>query len=194
MSHTEEKRKVSNLLKEEILKALVEPSYYTDVNETLKGRKCWRVSGHVFESMSKILLAVSGILSFAAGVYDDKILSFVAGTLSTVSLATFQFSLYSFKMHKKNSYELNQLLEKLDIDTVPVFESLAKGVEQYQESYEPQFMCKQAESPLEKISPIVEKVQETDAYKINDLQDEKLNEEKTVEEIEMQRLNPSENV
>ena len=35
MSPSEEKRKVSNLLKEEILKALVEPSYYTDVNETL---------------------------------------------------------------------------------------------------------------------------------------------------------------
>jgi hypothetical protein len=205
MSPSEEKRKVSNLLKEEILKALVEPSYYTDVNETLKGRKCWRVSGHVFESMSKILLAISGVLSFAAGVYDDKILSFVAGTLSTVSLATFQFSLYSFKMHKKNSYELNQLLEKLDIDTLPVFESMAKGVEQqYQESYEPQFMCKQADSPLEKVSPVVEKVVETDAYKIKDLDDEKTKEEdlrdfgkteeKTAEEIEMQPLNPSENV
>jgi len=199
MSPSEEKRKVSNLLKEEILKALVEPSYYTDVNETLKGRKCWRVSGHVFESMSKILLAISGVLSFAAGVYDDKILSFVAGTLSTVSLATFQFSLYSFKMHKKNSYELNQLLEKLDIDTVPVFGSSAKNVEeQYQESYEPQFMCRQAESPLEKLSPVVEKVVETDAYKIKDLDDEKTKDEdpkeKTTEEIEMQPLNPSENV
>jgi hypothetical protein len=208
MSSSEEKRKVSNLLKEEILKALVEPSYYTDVNETLKGRKCWRVSGHVFESMSKILLAISGVLSFAAGVYDDKILSFVAGTLSTVSLATFQFSLYSFKMHKKNSYELNQLLEKLDIDTLPVFGSSGKNVEeQYQESYEPQFMCKQEESPLEKLSPaVVEKVVVTNAYKIKDLDDEKNKqdlgdfgktkdtEEKTSEEIEMQPLNPSENV
>lgn len=207
MSHIEEKRKISDLLKEEILRRLVEPSYYTDVNETLRGRKCWRVSGHVFESMSKILLAVSGVLSFAAGVYDDKILSFVAGTLSTVSLATFQFSLYSFKMHKKNSLELNQLLEKLDIETVPIFESMAKGVEQqYQDSYEPSLMCKQAETPLQKITPIAvekieEKYEETDAYKIKDLDDEEnkeedlgKTEEKTSEEIEMQPLNPSENV
>jgi hypothetical protein len=121
-----EKRQIGDELKEIILKQLIEPSYYGDVNETIKGRKCWRVSGHVFESMSKILLAASGVISFAAGVYDDKIMSFVAGTLSTISLATFQFSLYSFKQHKKNSMELNLLLEKINIETVPIFEQIDK--------------------------------------------------------------------
>ena len=58
MSRIDEKRKVGDLLKEEIVKALIEPSYYSDVNETLKGRKCWRISGHVFESLSKILISV----------------------------------------------------------------------------------------------------------------------------------------
>lgn len=121
-----EKRHISDELKEFIMKELIEPSYYGDVNETIKGRKCWRVSGHVFESMSKILLAASGVISFAAGVYDDKIMSFIAGTLSTISLATFQFSLYSFKQHKKNSMELNLLLEKINIETVPIFEQTEK--------------------------------------------------------------------
>ena len=121
-----EKRQVGDILKEQIMRELIEPSYYGDVNETIKGRKCWRVSGHVFESMSKILLAASGVISFAAGVYDDKIMSFVAGTLSTISLATFQFSLYSFKQHKKNSMELNLLLEKINIETVPIFEQADK--------------------------------------------------------------------
>ena len=121
-----EKREIGDELKEVILKQLIEPSYYGDVNETIKGRKCWRVSGHVFESMSKILLAASGVISFAAGVYDDKMLSFVAGTLSTISLATFQFSLYSFKQHKKNSMELNLLLEKINIETVPIFDQIDK--------------------------------------------------------------------
>jgi len=125
----EEKRKVSDEFKMIIIKDLIEPSYYSDVVETLHGRKCWRISGHTFESMSKIILAVSGVLSFAAGVYDDKILSFVAGTLSTVSLATFQFSLYAFKQHKKNTLELNMMLNKLDIDTIPVFPSRAKMME-----------------------------------------------------------------
>jgi hypothetical protein len=121
-----EKRQIGDILKEQIMRELIEPSYYGDVNETIKGRKCWRVSGHVFESMSKILLAASGVISFAAGVYDDKIMSFIAGTLSTISLATFQFSLYSFKQHKKNSMELNLLLEKINIETVPIFEQTEK--------------------------------------------------------------------
>jgi hypothetical protein len=121
-----EKRQIGDELKEIIMRQLIEPSYYGDVNETIKGRKCWRVSGHVFESLSKILLAASGVISFAAGVYDDKIMSFIAGTLSTISLATFQFSLYSFKQHKKNSMELNLLLEKINIETVPIFEQADK--------------------------------------------------------------------
>jgi hypothetical protein len=118
--------------------------------------------------MSKILLAISGVLSFAAGVYDDKILSFVAGTLSTVSLATFQFSLYSMKMHKKNSYELNQLLEKLDIETIPVFEATTvdKNVVEYQrEDFEPQFMCRKVDD-----IPKENEIKETDVYKEKELE------------------------
>ena len=124
----EENRKVSEKVKSDIMMTLVEPSYYNDVKETIKGRSCWRISGHVFETLSKIFLAVSGVLSFAAGVYDDKLLSFVAGTLSTVSLATFQLSSYSFKQNKKNTLELNQLLEKLDIEEVPVFDNNATDI------------------------------------------------------------------
>jgi len=121
-----EKRKIGCILKEQIIKELIEPSYYGDINETLKGRKCWRISGHVFESLSKILLATSGVTSFAAGVYNDKMLSFIAGTLSTISLATFQFALYSFKQYKKNTIELNLLLDKINIETVPIYEEIDK--------------------------------------------------------------------
>lgn len=171
MAGIEEKRKIGDLLKEKILTTLVEPSYYTDVNETIRGRKCWRVSGHVFESFSKILLAVSSVLSFAAGVYDDKILSFVAGTLSTTSLACFQFSLYSMRMHKKNSLELNQLLEKLNIETVPIFASMREERDEQiqQDVYEPSYMARQVDTP-QKIAEaqIVSEPQiVTEAYKID---------------------------
>jgi len=189
MSHIEEKRKIGDLLKEEILKKLIEPSYYTDVNETIRGRKCWRISGHVFESMSKILLALSGILSFAAGVYDDKILSFVAGTLSTVSLATFQFSLYSMKMHKKNSLELNQLLEKLDIETVPIFETTA--IENIQFS-EPTMMCKNDSNNDDKksvqiVTELIQNKDLTDQQKDNSEYSNEKSESTSL--IEMQSLN-----
>lgn len=176
MSRIDEKRKVSELLKEEILKALIEPSYYSDVNETLKGRKCWRISGHVFESLSKILLACSGVLSFAAGVYDDKILSFVAGTLSTVSLATFQFSLYSMKMHKKNSFELNQLLETLEIEGMPVYESARRtenGGAMIDDDTEPTMMFRNVDDKqYAKVETQTEEY--TDVYKNETLENKEL--------------------
>ena len=173
MPLVEEKRKIGDLLKEKILKDLVEPSYFIDVNETIRGRKCWRISGHVFESLSKILLAASGVISFAAGVYDDKLLSFVAGTLSTVSLATFQFSLYSLRMHKKNSLELNQLLDKLNIDTLPIFEvtktsneNLQNQIDTFtqQESYT---MFAKEDNQLQKIETQIQT--ENDVYIIQDV-------------------------
>ena len=185
MPPVEEKRKIGDLLKEKILKDLVEPSYFIDVNETIRGRKCWRISGHVFESLSKILLAASGVISFAAGVYDDKLLSFVAGTLSTVSLATFQFSLYSLRMHKKNSLELNQLLDKLNIDTLPIFEvtktsneNLQNQIDTFtqQESYH---MFAKKDNQLQKIEAEIQTENDVyiiqDAYKIQDEEDEKTN-------------------
>jgi len=193
MTYYEEKRKIGDQLKEEILKKLVEPSYYIDVNETLKGRKCWRVSGHVFESFSKILLAVSSVLSFAAGVYDDKVLSFIAGTLSTTSLACFQFSLYSMRMHKKNSLELNQLLEKIDIEGVPIFGSMRDpetAQQRYEEYSEPKMMCK--EVPIEEKRPLQII---TKAYKQSDLSDDQKESEYSNEKsestplIEMQVIN-----
>jgi len=150
----EEKRKIGTILKEQIFKDLIEPSYYSDINETLKGRKCWRRAGHLFESLSKILLAVSSVLSFASGVYDDKILSFIAGTISTVSLATFQFSLYSIKMHKRNSFELNQLLEQIDIEPVPVFASLQEVKPNTIEHYEI-MTSEMASPPLQKVEQII---------------------------------------
>lgn len=187
MSHYEEKRKIGDQLKEEILKKLVEPSYYIDVNETLKGRKCWRVSGHVFESFSKILLAVSSVLSFAAGVYDDKVLSFVAGTLSTTSLACFQFSLYSIRMHKKNSLELNQLLEKLDIEGVPIFESMRDSdpAQQYAQYNEPDMMCRQVSIEEKRPVQII-----TEEYKQSDLPDEQKESEYSHEKSEKSETTP----
>jgi len=187
MSHYEEKRKIGDQLKEEILRKLVEPSYYIDVNETLKGRKCWRVSGHVFESFSKILLAVSSVLSFAAGVYDDKVLSFIAGTLSTTSLACFQFSLYSMRMHKKNSLELNQLLEKLDIEGVPIFESMRDSdpAQQYAQYNEPDMMCRQVSIEEKRPVQII-----TEEYKQSELPDEQKESEYSHEKSEKSESTP----
>ena len=93
----------------------------------IKGKRCWKTIGQIFETLSKILVAASGILSFASGYYKNDTLSFLAGSISTISLAMLQFSSFCFKENKKQSDELNILLKKLGIDTIPVFDRNIDG-------------------------------------------------------------------
>ena len=111
--------KVSENIKVHIVKEFIEPMYINDVKNTIKGKKCWKLTGQIFETMSKILVAIGGIISFSSGYYSNPTLGFVAGSVSTVSLAMLQFSSFSYGENKKQSSELNILLTKLDIDTIP---------------------------------------------------------------------------
>ena len=106
-------------IKVHIVKEFIEPMYVRDVSNAIKTKKCWKVTGQIFETMSKVLVAIGGIISFSSGYYSNPTLAFAAGTVSTVSLAMLQFSSFSYGENKKQSSELNILLTKLDIDTIP---------------------------------------------------------------------------
>ncbi len=110
---------VGENIKVQIMKDLIEPMYISDVKSAIKEKKCWKFTGQVFETLSKVLVAIGGIISFSSGYYSNPTLGFVAGSVSTVSLAMLQFSSFSYGQNKKQSSELNMLLTKLDIDTVP---------------------------------------------------------------------------
>jgi hypothetical protein len=110
---------ISDKIKIHIVKDLVEPMYIKDVKSTIEGKKCWRLSGQIFETMSKILVAIGGIISFSSGYFNNPTLGFIAGSISTISLATLQFSSFSYGENKKQASELNILLKKLGIDTIP---------------------------------------------------------------------------
>lgn len=118
---------VSEEVKIKIVKEYVEPAYEYDIKNMIKGKRCWKVVGQCFETISKILIAASGILSFSSGYYQEHTLSFLAGSVSTISLAMLQFSSFSFKENKKQSDELNILLKKLGLDTIPVFDRNAES-------------------------------------------------------------------
>lgn len=110
---------ISNTLKINIVRDLIEPSYRLDIEDMINGRRCWKTTGHIFETMSKILVAIGCIFSFSSGFYNNPTLSFISGSLSTISLAVLQISSFAYKENKKQTYELNILLEKLNIDTIP---------------------------------------------------------------------------
>ena len=111
--------KISENVKVHIVKEFIEPMYIADVKNAINEKKCWKITGQVFETMSKVLVAIGGIISFSSGYYSNPTLGFVAGSVSTVSLAMLQFSSFSYGENKKQSSELNMLLTKLDIDTIP---------------------------------------------------------------------------
>lgn len=118
----ENELKISDEIKLEILKKYIEPSYTDDVDNLIRGRKCWRITGQIFETISKLLVAAGGIVSFSSGYFSYPVLGFIAGGISTVSLAMLQFSSFSYSENKKQAQELNIILKKLNVDTIPVLE------------------------------------------------------------------------
>ena len=105
-----------------IIDNLVEPYYKETIKNTIEGKKIWRTLGISFETLSKVLVAVGGIVSFSSGYYHSENLSFFAGSISCLSLALLQLSSFSYKENKKQSEELNMLLKKLKLDTIPELE------------------------------------------------------------------------
>lgn len=116
------KFKVSDEVKLKIVNDIVEPSYIEEIRNSISARKCWKRTGQIFETLSKMFVAVSGILSFSSGYFEDPILGLVAGSISTISLAMLQFSSFSYIQNKKQSVELNLLLQKINVDTIPIIE------------------------------------------------------------------------
>jgi hypothetical protein len=119
MSNDKDKIEISPDTKIYIIDKLVEPHYKDMVKSTIDGKKCWRTLGIALETSSKIMIALGGIFSFSAGYYHDDTLSFVAGSISCMSLALLQIASFSYKENKKQGDELNILLKKLHLDTVP---------------------------------------------------------------------------
>lgn len=119
----------------EIMRTFVEPSYVQDVKDLIAGRRCWRITGQTFETFSKVLVAAGSVLSFSSGYFGNTTLSFVAGTVSTISLAMLQFASFSYQETTKQSKKLNIMLEKINIEALPILtgqqmEPMMKEMEQ----------------------------------------------------------------
>jgi hypothetical protein len=111
--------KESSKLSNSILVDIIEPSYYSDTKELIQNRKCWRITGSIFTTISKILLGASSIFAFASGTYNNIDWSFIAGSTSVVSLISLQFATHAYKESKENTEDLNTILNKLNISTIP---------------------------------------------------------------------------
>ena len=121
--------RIRDTIKSQIVRELIEPYYIEDIQTKIKGKKCWKRTGQIFETTSKVLVAIGSILSFSSGYFKDSTLSFFAGSISTLSLATLQFASFAYMENKRQSHELNILLKKLDLDVVPILESSNSSIQ-----------------------------------------------------------------
>ena len=109
-----------NKVQNEIQDEIITPSLKQDISDFLKSRIRWRTMGIIMETTSKIMLGASSILTFTTSIYPcNTYLSFIAGTVSTISLVSLQFANYSFRESKMSTTNLNILLEKLHLERVP---------------------------------------------------------------------------
>ena len=109
---------ISNELKQEILTNLIEPNIKNEISTNIKLKKIFKKVGLTFETLSKLFVGISSVLSFSTGIYNSGLLSFLAGTSSVVSLVLLQYSSYAYRESKKNTVEINTLLSKLNIESI----------------------------------------------------------------------------
>ncbi len=102
-----------------IMKTLIQPNYKNEIDSFIQGRKDWKKTGLVFETTSKVFMGAGTVLSFSSGMFSSTTLSFVAGTISTLSLVCMQFSSFCYRESKKSTEDLNLLLAKLKMDSIP---------------------------------------------------------------------------
>jgi hypothetical protein len=118
--NVESKKKISDETKIYIVEQLIEPSFKDDIKKLITDKKCWKCTGITFETVSKIMVAISGVFSFSSGYFQNPMLSFISGSIATLSLALLQFSGFSYSQNKKTGQDLNILLKSLDLETIPV--------------------------------------------------------------------------
>ena len=120
---------ISNDVKKDILTNLIEPSYKSDIKNNLRLKKFFKNLGLTFETLSKLFVGITSIVSFASGIYKYQILSFLAGSTSVISLVLLQYSSYSYRESKKITLEINDTLKKLNLETIIVYNGSELGSE-----------------------------------------------------------------
>ena len=99
---------------------IVESTIKEEIESFIKSRIRWRTIGMCMETMSKLLLGTTSIVAFATSIYPcNNYLSFIAGSVSTMSLVTLQFANYSFRESKLSTDNLNILLSKINSNSIP---------------------------------------------------------------------------
>jgi hypothetical protein len=104
----------------DIQNEIITPTIKDEIQTFINMRQKWRCIGIGMETTSKIMLGVTSILSFSSAVIPcNSYLSFTTGSIATLSLVCLQFANYSFRESKISTENLNTLLTKFHVPTIP---------------------------------------------------------------------------
>lgn len=106
-------------VQEKIIKNYIIPSHEREIEQGLKDRVTWEVVATIIYALSIILGTTAGVFAFAAGSESFKehsqILTFIAGTLSSISSAFIIFNKYCETQSRESTKKVNTLLSTLGI-------------------------------------------------------------------------------
>ena len=109
---------------------LINQNYYSDLKYNIGSKSRLKIISDWSDGLAQLLMGISVVLAFAAGYFDHYILSFIAGCMGTISMVVLKFSSYAMKESKERTDQVNLILRKLGIDTIPIVntDSIAESI------------------------------------------------------------------
>ena len=98
----------------------VQDDFKKTVHYLLKSRKKWRKIENYSETIAHILMLFGTIMTFSAGIFDNKILSFIAGGILSLSAALLKLAAYCHAECLERNSILNEHLTRINMKSIPL--------------------------------------------------------------------------
>lgn len=112
-------------LRDEVFQDIVAPDIVSELRSIVVWRRRWRSIGNYCEGFAQIIIGVAGMLSFAAGFFNNQLLSFAAGCASTLCLVMMRFSSYAENESVERNTILSRILTRVGIAPMPAITAAA---------------------------------------------------------------------
>jgi|TARA_B100000927_G_scaffold205299_1_gene166627 hypothetical protein len=112
----DEEKVIPDIFKTEVVKKILLPYYKENIEYIVNTKSGWSRVSTVFMTASTLLVGAASILSFASGVYPNRDLNFVAGSIGLVALVFKEFASYANTIDHVKTLSINDILKNLNIE------------------------------------------------------------------------------
>ena len=112
----DEEKVIPDIFKTEVIKKILLPYYKENIEYIVNTKSGWSRVSTIFMTASTLLVGAASILSFASGVYPQRDLNFVAGSIGLVALVFKEFASYANTIDHVKTLSINDILKNLNIE------------------------------------------------------------------------------